>query len=414
MKQILTRNFIVGCSIVYAFVAPLVGEEAIVTEPDWSKAIKSGPNLEVSTAVEEGISVLKIQDHQEKEKTPRRTSVITSWKAPLAGQGISFEVKGDGSTFYGSLFLGDQADVTTLGYEALFPLASTDWQKVTLRWEDFVQNYLPYNKNIVARTSTLNLDPGKIRFLGFGTGCPLYKYYPSSYSLQVRNIRVEDKISPPPSLSYDQGLSRTISKIKNKQPLKILLLGDSITDLGGDHSYGYFCAKMLKETYGIESQVVNAGIGGQSVRYGTIILPRSLRTMPDPDLVCIMFGANDCKETEFRPDFTADTFRQQISALIARVRQGTGGQADIILLSGVPRLDDQKRATVGVVEKIAPGIQLAAEQNQTGYVDTLSAYLGLESTFRATFFLDTIHQNPKGLEYIGTQLFQRIKAEMER
>lgn len=131
--------------------------------------------------------------------------------------------------------------------------------------------------------------------------------------------------------------------------------------------------------------------------------------MPDPDLVCVMFGANDAKERDFRPDATTPAlFAQRIGTLIERLRIATGGQADIALLTGVPRLDEAHLASTGAVEAIASGVAQAAAQHQTAIVDTLAAYLALDPQARKPLYVDTVHQSEAGQRFIGDRLYEAM------
>ena len=390
--------------------ATLLGADALDTGKDWSQAIKSSPELCVSVQKDSNGEVVKIEGQQIKADALSSASIL--WKPEAGAEGISFEVKGDGSQYDASVFLGSIGN--TSAYEASFPLASTEWHTVTLRWEDVVQRWYHRKEQSIA---DMHINPSSISTLSFGIGSSMHKFFPASYSLEVRNIQSLKSAPPIPEIPFSKGLSRMIAKIKSRQPLKILLLGDSITDFGKDRSYGYFCAELIKKNYGVESQVTNAGIAGHTVPCGTIVLPRSLRAMPDPDLVCVMFGANDCKVNDTPGyDLTPAVFSRHLSDLIKRVRQGTKGNADILLLNGVPRLDAQQIQTTGVVETIAGGAKLAAEQNQTGFVDTLAGYLAMQPETRKELYnpKDTIHQGSKGLEFIGGQVFEVIKKEMGR
>jgi len=383
---------------------------------DWSKArVSPTPTImQHSVSEEGGAQVLKLA-YDISPKPGWGSYVAAPWQCPAdAGDGISFEVKGDGSTYYASFFLSYQPNVS-MGYEAIFPLASTEWHKVTLRWDELVQNHLPFDAKIVGLDTGLVLEPSRITTIGFGTGATLHEYRPQQYALEVRSIRIEAHIPVHQVASYSKGLARTVALIKAKQPLKILLIGDSITAMYRDRSYGYYLGQELTQAYGVDCQVANVAIGGQTVRYGTIILGRSLATMPDPDLVCIMFGANDCKEVEYRPAFTAEVFAAQLANLIARVRQGTDGKADILLLSGVARLNQERTENAGTVEKIADGIRQAAEANQTGYCDTLAAYHTLLQGKQEEWlklYKDTIHQGEDGQKFLCEQVFATIKGPL--
>lgn len=327
--------------------------------------------------------------------------------------GISFEYKGDGSTEYGSIFISEDTSLFN-AYEAIFPLKSTGWQTMTLRWSDFTKNDIPWGK-LPARLSLdeVSPTPDKLKFIGFGRGWCFHKYFTPKFSFAIRNIQVLSHTPDTPSQDYSKGLCRVKSLIPQKKPLNILMLGDSITDLGGDKTHGYHCAQLIKQKWKTDFRVVNAGIGGQTVRGGTILLPRSIRMMPHPDLVCIMYGANDCKAVDGKSGFSEEVFARNLEVLIDQVRRQTGGQADIVLLSGVPRLDTKSMKTTGAVEKIVQAYKKVSSKKETALCDTFPVYLALPVAQKKAYYQDSVHQKQTGLTFIGQLLFKTIDTAME-
>ena len=316
--------------------------------------------------------------------------------------GISFEVKGDGSKYYASILLGYNKWMHE-GYEAVFPLSFLKWQKITIPFDDFIQNDKPWSVKKAMTPSTVTLDPAKINYIAFGRGFQFYKFYPPKISFEIRNISLVKKAA-----EFSTGLSKTHSILKSKKPLKILLLGDSITDLGKNKSYAFYCGQLIEKKFKNKVKVANCGISGHSVRGGTIVLARSLRTMPNPDLVCIFYGANDCKAANSQSVFDANTFKIQITKLISKIRKATNGKADILLINGIPRLNKDKLKSSGEVEKIVTGVKQAAKENKTSFLNTFDNYLNLAPAERKKYYRDTIHQNHTGLRYIGKLMFDKI------
>jgi lysophospholipase L1-like esterase len=330
--------------------------------------------------------------------------------------GISFEYKGDGSATYASVMVGENSAIFN-AYEAIFPLKSTDWQTMTLRWTDFTKNDIPWVKEAQLSLATVSPIPEKLKFIGFGRGQSFHKYYTPKFSFEIRNIRVLPKMSNVPIQPYSKGLTKVKNLIQQKKPLNILMLGDSITDMGEGKSHGYHCAQLIKQKWNVDAEVVNAGIGGHSVRAGTIVLPRSIRMMPNPDLVCVMYGANDCKAAtgEFNNSgFNEDVFARNLEGLIDQVRRQTGGQADIVLISGVPRLDGKTWITTGAVENIVGAYKKVADKKETAFCDTFPVVLALPVAQKKIYYKDTVHQKPAGLAFIGQILFKTIEAAVDK
>ena len=297
----------------------------------------------------------------------------------------------------------------TEGYEAIFPLDSSEWKTITLRWDVFVQNYLPWSTKLPRNDTTSVIDPNKIALIGFGFGRYLHHFYPAQASFQIRNIRLQEKIPVVRPKAFTQGWSHTKSLLAQKKPIKILLMGDSLTDFAGDRSYGYHLGQKIKKSWGSDCEVINAAVAGHSSRGGLIVLPRSLRAMPNPDLVCILFGANDCKSVGLKPDFNEAVFAANLEALIDRIRNETGGSADICLINGVPRLKEVGGASSGEVERIVNGVKVAAEHEKTAFVNTFDAYLALSAVDKKNYYKDTVHQTPAGWELLGRLVFDELR-----
>ena len=327
--------------------------------------------------------------------------------------GISFEVKGGGSKYFASIFFSYSKNLFN-GYEAVFPLASKDWKKIYIPFDRFIQNDLPWSVKGKINSDTLALKPQAIKYIGIGRGCQFHKFQPKTCAFQIRNIVLEKVVSKNKPAKYSIGLNKTLELIKNKKPVKILLLGDSITDFGRSRTYAYYCGQMITKQFGSRVNVLNCGIAGHTVRGGSIVLPRSLRTCPDPDLVCIFYGANDCKAVNPKSGFGPEAFQAQLEKLIDELRVTTAGKADILLINGVPRLEkNQKLKSSGEVEKIVDGVKAAAKDKQTSYLDTFDAYIKLEPKQRLRYYRDTIHQNDMGQRFIADLMFRKIKTTMK-
>jgi lysophospholipase L1-like esterase len=327
--------------------------------------------------------------------------------------GISFEYKGDGSAKFGSVFVGRDNDLLN-SFEAFFPLDSTDWRTMTVRWTDFINNSLPWGNQAHLALADMTVVPAEMRFIGFGRSNCNYKFFTPKFSFAIRNIRLVATLPDNPVPAHSKGLSHTTELIRQKKPLHILMLGDSITDLGGGQSHGWHCAQLLHQKYGLPPcPVANAGISGQTARFATIALPRALRLMPHPDLVCIMYGANDCKAAsgEFaKAGFTEEAFAKNLEFLIDQIRRATDGKPDIILISGVPRLDKKGGKTTGAVEKVVGAYKKVAAQKETAFCDTLPAYLKLPPAQKKAYYRDSIHQTQLGLTFIGQLMFKAIEV----
>ncbi|WOO39616.1 SGNH/GDSL hydrolase family protein [Rubellicoccus peritrichatus] len=379
---------------------------------------RPGKATDLEAIVEQGalhLSATVQSEVIEPEKSPRigsAESPIRVFDPPQGSTGIRFWVKGDTVDDYATVSLrSPEGNVLARGYEAGF-LVSDEWQEVVLYWGDFIQNNKPWGGGATGELATTNqyLKIDDMSHIAWGRGFVFHKFDRYDWELSVRDVEF---ITSPDSRSvpevFAKGLEHTRERIQEGEDLNILLLGDSITDFGKDRNYAHFAIESFGDDYTGNLTISNCGIAGHSARAGSIILERSLMEMPDPNLVIIFYGANDCKAVA-KMGLTPEDFQAQIERLIDLVRIKTGGQADILLISGVPRLDKERQSSTGDVENISDGIIAAASSRQTGLLDTLDVYLDIEADERVEFYRDTIHQNEAGQQFIGELLSQKLQS----
>ncbi len=157
-----------------------------------------------------------------------------------------------------------------------------------------------------------------------------YQYDPRTWS------------GPRPSFAQEQ-LPRTIEKLRNKQPLRITLLGDSIST--GCNASGWakvapfqppyqdLLVLRLQAEYGGKITLQNHAVGGTDTAWGLANISKVVDSQPD--LVILAFGMNDSAR---RP---AADYQANIRAMLAtrfagspRHRVHPGGQ-----YAGQPGLD---------------------------------------------------------------------------
>ena len=135
----------------------------------------------------------------------------------------------------------------------------------------------------------------------------------------------------------EKELARTLSKLKNKEPLKIAVIGDSIS-AGGSASvtvrqpplmppYDRLVLDRLRKTYGGDIQHVNLAKGGQVTEWALTQIP--LIIDQKPDLVIVAFGMND-GSGRIKPE----RFGEAHAKLLEGVRAGLP-DADFIFVSPI-------------------------------------------------------------------------------
>ena len=204
--------------------------------------------------------------------------------------GISFWVKGDGSTHWGGLELIDRTDYK-LRYGYCFPLAGTEWHKVIVPWCDLIPE-LPAGKPVDTQHG---YAPSGFGNLWFGKW-----YYWNDYPACRYAI---DQISLEPQIPVDRpdevvpGTSRLLEKLRAGKAVTVVTMGDSLSDkrhwANREVLWSELLAEKLQKRFGSEVTLVNPAIGGTQLTQNLVLMPRWLRDHPHPDLVTVWFGFND-------------------------------------------------------------------------------------------------------------------------
>ena len=137
--------------------------------------------------------------------------------------------------------------------------------------------------------------------------------------------------------SAGEELKRTLTKLKKKEPLRIAVIGDSIS-AGGSASvtvrqppmmppYDRLVLERLRKQYGGDIQLVNLAKGGQVTEWALTQVP--LIIDQKPDLVIVAFGMND-GSGRIKPE----RFGEAHEKLLEGVRKGLP-DADFILVSPI-------------------------------------------------------------------------------
>lgn len=138
-----------------------------------------------------------------------------------------------------------------------------------------------------------------------------------------------------PTPKFDPtALPRSIQKLRNRERLKIVVLGDSISTgcnasgwAGGkpyQPSYPDLVRLSLREKYQGRVDVVNLSVGGMDSAWGLTMVDKVVEA--EPDLVLLAFGMNDSAGR------AAPDFKDKIAATINRIRE-TRPQSEFILVA---------------------------------------------------------------------------------
>ena len=79
-------------------------------------------------------------------------------------------------------------------------------------------------------------------------------------------------------------MPRVLAKLKAKQPITVVTMGDSLSDkhhwANREKLWSEILVKRLKETYGSQVTLVNPAIGGTTLSQNVILVPRWLQERP--------------------------------------------------------------------------------------------------------------------------------------
>lgn len=305
--------------------------------------------------------------------------------------GISFWVKGDGSDSWGCLELIDASNYA-LRYGYCFPIDSTDWQKITVAWRDLVPE-LPAGQIVDPQHG---YAPSNFGNLWFGKW-HYWRDYPA-HSYAIDQIVLEPAITgadqecPLPTTS---GTPRLLEKLRARQPVTIVTMGDSLSDkrhwANREQLWSELLAEKLKTRFGGEVRLVNPAIGGTQLSQNLVLMPRWLKDTPRPDLVTVWFGYND-----WDSGMRGEQYRRMLRMAVERVRRMTGGHAEVLLMTTCPALGRWQ-----TMEELAVAARSVAAEQRTGLADMAAAFheAGQQDAARAALFCwDKTHLGPAGHE----------------
>lgn len=322
--------------------------------------------------------------------------------------GLSFWVKGDGSEHLGGIqFIWNGDYAARYGYA--FPISGTAWQKIVVPWRDLIPELSTPLKPIDARTGNA---PSKLGAITFGKWWYWNDFAAHSYTID--DIRLEPLI---PSVALDAKrlpvaapplatpLSRVLAKLKAGRPITVVTMGDSLTDFkhwaNKEINWPTLLQKQLKEKYGSDVTLINPALGGTELRHNLVLLPRWTSQQSRPDLVLVFFGFND-----YGAGMRGAAFRETQKDAIARIRRATGGEADVLILTTCPSLENSGR-----LAELAVASARAAGEESAGLCDIYGAFQTVNEAERARLYVhDKVHLAPPGHELVAQTVLQAIES----
>ncbi len=283
----------------------------------------------------------------------------TNWDAY---EGFSFWVKGDGSRSWGGMQLIDGSDYA-MRYGYCFPIEATNWTQVVVRWSDLTPELAAPLVD-----PQHGYAPSRFRNLWFGKWFYWREWPACTYAIERIVLEKTIPCDSTHATPVAPGMSRFLAKLKSRQPVTIVTMGDSLSDkrhwANRTNLWSEEVAAQLKTTYGSEVTLINPAMGGTTLSQNTLLIPRWARDCPRPDLVTIWFGFNDWDSNVRGP-----RFKEYLNLAVDRVRRATGGQADILILTTCPAF-----ARWDAMSEMCSAARDVARERQTGLADVACAF----------------------------------------
>ncbi len=314
--------------------------------------------------------------------------------------GISFWVKGDGSSSWGGLEMIDSSNYA-LRYGYCFPVDSTEWQKIIVPWCDLIPE-LPAGAPV---GSEGGYAPAGFGNLWFGKWY-YWRDYPA-HSFTIDQITLEPQIDVD-TTDYTPavaGTPKTLARLKAGEPVVIVTMGDSLSDkrhwANREVLWSELVVKQLGQQFGSKVKLVNPAIGGTQLSQNLVLMPRWLKECPQPDLVTVCFGYNDWDGGMRRERFT-----QMLQLGVDRIRRMTHGKSEILLVTTCPAYGRWE-----TMNELAEAVRIVAEEKRTGLADITTAFHQAgtdEETQLALYCSDRTHLAPRGHTVVAETVVESI------
>ena len=315
-------------------------------------------------------------------------------------EGVSFEVKGDGSDEWGTLTIGESRAFQSHCY---FPLKSTEWKKFTFSFADMAP-YSDYTTGLTPQVAVTRL--GNL-FFGDSWRITWCNAKRKPFTFQVRNFVLLKKA--PAKYDYAKykkalPLAEAVKKMKSGQKVLVTCFGDSITAGTGlrkeEKRYAVLIGEMLAKKFNnsnIKSECV--AVGGARTKDSIAWLDRDL-TKGMPDVATMLIGYNNRSGGQ-----TTETFKKQLEIWVNQLLARTKGQTAVILIPtvpGVPRWYAQDDMAQAVYE-------VAAKYNCTVVpLEKLIKKIG-PFEYRSKYLCDSVHPNQAGHKMFAEEIVKYFK-----
>jgi len=331
---------------------------------------------------------------------------MTAWVAATPewdeAAGLSFWVKGDGSTHWGGLELIDGNDYA-LRYGYCFPIDSTEWTRVVVPWRDLIPELA--GPLVGAKGG---FAPSAFRNVWFGKWFYWRERPAHAYAIDQMVLEKTIDLGPADATADGAGAARVLAKLKAKKPVTIVTMGDSLSDKRHWANRQVLWSELLvgkiKEKYGAEATLVNPAIGGTTLTQNLILMPQWLKGTPKPDLVTVWFGFND-----WDSGVRGERFKEYLRLAVDRIRRMTGGEADVLLMTTCPA-----HARWDTPGEMADAVREVAREKKTALADVAAEFHKVagpdEALAQGYWVSDKTHLGPKGHEVAAAAVLKAIET----
>jgi len=317
-------------------------------------------------------------------------------------EGFSFWVKGDGSKNCGGLEFIDGENYG-LRYGYCFPIDSTDWVKISVPWGDLFPELAGPLVNVDG-----GYAPGRFRNVWVGKWF-YWREYPAC-SFAIERMQLEKKIDcgMTGDTPVQPGLPRVLAKLKARQPVTVVTMGDSLSDkrhwANREQLWSEMLTQKLKDAHGSEVTLINPAIGGTTLSQNVVLIPRWLQDAPSPDLVTIWFGGND-----WDSGVRGARYQQYLRAAVDRIRRLTKGRAEILVMTTCPGFKRWETTS-----ELCRAAYMVTKERNTGFADAAAAFHKAgsreEALKRKYWAWDNVHLGPGGHELVTGTVFRAIQS----
>lgn len=242
----------------------------------------------------------------------------------------------------------------------------------------------------------------------------------SGYSLQSRMSVIVLTLH---AASLFPTLVHAGDKGKKAEPIRILMLGDSITKgvrpgVKVDETFPFLVEKTLRND-SVECKVTNAGVGGENTSQALARLARVLKEQK-PEIVVLMYGTNDSYTDRGKNStrLTPEAYSTNLLKLVSEIRS-TG--ADVIMMTP-PRngpkhaVDGSGKAPNNALAVFAEKCRSAATMSKTPMVDHFKHWTNLEKngTNLSAWMTDECHPKLRGQQELTTLLLPVLRETITR